>query len=90
MEGIAKVRLTPAGERGGHFHTELHGTWRFSGYHGTKFLQEFISGISLLLQLAGSYGPYSSFRLKMRLWGQNNKNLCNSCVTTDMIVVIER
>ena len=34
--------------------------------------------------------PYSSFRLKTKIWGQNNKNLHYFCATTDMIVVTER
>ena len=37
-----------------------------------------------------SNGPYSSFRLKARLWGQNHRNLHNFCVSTDMTVVTNR
>ena len=35
-------------------------------------------------------GLYASFRLKRRLWGQNNKNVHNFDVITNMILVIER
>ena len=35
-------------------------------------------------------GPHSSFRLKARLWEQSYKDLKNFCVTTDMIVGIDR
>ena len=30
-------------------------------------------------------GPYSSFRLKTRLWGENKKSFYDFHVTTDMI-----
>ena len=32
-------------------------------------------------------GPYSSFRLKTRFWGQNDKNFDNFSVTKDMFFV---
>ena len=35
-------------------------------------------------------GPYSSFRLKPRFWGQNNDNVHNFDVIPDMILVIGR
>ena len=35
-------------------------------------------------------GPYSSCRLKARLWGQNHRNLNNFCLSTDMTVAINR
>ena len=35
-------------------------------------------------------GPYSSFRLKTRFWGQNDKALNNVIVTTDMAFVVGR
>ena len=35
-------------------------------------------------------GPYSSFCLKVGLWGQSNKNLHKFYVITNMIVVNER
>ena len=35
-------------------------------------------------------GPYASFRLKTRFWGQNDKNSNNFSVTSDMAFMIER
>ena len=35
-------------------------------------------------------GPYSNFHLEGRLWGQNDENLHNFAVITDVVVMIER
>ena len=50
----------------------------------------FISGFgSVYIQFTQKQnGPYSGFRLKTRFCGQNDKNLNNFSVTTDMAFVI--
>ena len=35
-------------------------------------------------------GPYSIFRLETRFWGQNDKNLNNFGVITDMVFKVDR
>ena len=54
-----------------------------SGPHGAICMILFFCAI-----VQCNNGPYSSFRLKMRFWGQNDKDLNTFGVTTDMLFVI--